>query len=609
MVGICLYAALIHLQIGLRPPIDHTHSLFGLVALCTAFTAVASIERAAAHTPDEFLRAAHHTAIAVPLLLSTLPWFIHVYSMQTRRWLPMLLSMVSLGALVGNFWAPYSIVLSGPPILSTTTMPWGENIAQAVNVSTLFQQTIWCANFLTVVQILFAGWRLYRRGPMARALSFTVAMIPLIVALGANLLIALHLLNFINIGALGCVAMIALMSTSLGGEWRRVSKKLQVMLDHVPAVVYLKRLDGRYMFVNRQFETLYRLPARRSIGATDKQLFSGPRSSQHDNAEQAALRETQPVESEETILFNDDVDEKSNPRCYSWLHFPLINGRGLPYAICGISTDITERKAVADTLRTLAASLDRRVIRRTEQLANVNRELEAFAYSVSHDLRAPLTAVNGFAELLLREYAPKLDQTAQRYLTRIREGSTRMTSLIQDLLNLSRVTSQVVERQTVDLVSLANETLKTQRDLNPTRQVTLKAPDTLQVNADMRLLGIAMTNLVENAWKYTSKVANAQIEIGMTEHDGEKIYFVKDNGAGFDAKYAERLFRPFVRLHSEKEFPGTGIGLATVARIINRHGGRIWAEASFQQGATFFFTLPNVEEELEEKATRQEAAA
>jgi signal transduction histidine kinase len=275
----------------------------------------------------------------------------------------------------------------------------------------------------------------------------------------------------------------------------------------------------------------------------------------------------------------------------------LRDSDGSANALCGIATDITDRQAATNALRDLAVTLEHRVARRTGELAQLNRELEAFAYSVSHDLRAPLTSINGFAELLMREQGPKLDATANRYLTRIRDGSVRMAGLIQDLLGLSRVTQQSIECRPIDLLPPIETAVKALREAEPTRNVTFTAPATIEAHGDIKLLSLALANLLANAWKYTSKTAEARVEVGLREQAGETVYFVKDNGAGFNPEYADRLFRPFVRLHAESEFPGTGIGLATVARIISRHGGRIWAEGKVGEGAMFSFTLPIPEEE------------
>jgi PAS domain S-box-containing protein len=384
--------------------------------------------------------------------------------------------------------------------------------------------------------------------------------------------------------------MVFIMSVALTREWRRSHGQMLTVLNNVPAVVYLKKLDGRYVFVNRQFEQQYRLSAGAVLGKTDAQIFDIDRAAAHEQADREALAHGL-IESEEAI------DRDGVRRTYSIRLFALRDSDGSAHALCGIATDITDREAATHALRDLAVNLEHRVARRTGELAQVNRELEAFAYSVSHDLRAPLTSINGFAELLLREQGPKLDATANRYLTRIRDGSVRMAGLIQDLLGLSRVTQQSIESRPIDLLPPIEMTVKALREAEPTRNVTFTAPATIDAHGDLKLLSLALANLLANAWKYTGKTAEARVEAGFCEQAGEMVYFVKDNGAGFNPDYADRLFRPFVRLHSESEFPGTGIGLATVARIISRHGGRIWAESKLGQGATFFFTLPKPEEE------------
>jgi light-regulated signal transduction histidine kinase (bacteriophytochrome) len=217
---------------------------------------------------------------------------------------------------------------------------------------------------------------------------------------------------------------------------------------------------------------------------------------------------------------------------------------------------------------------------------------------VSHDLRAPLMSVHGFAELLLRDYTNSLDQSGQKHLQRIRDGAKRMGSLIEDLLSLSRVTREDIQREPCNLSELANEVIRHLRESEPARVVRVEVDPNLSATVDKRLMAVLMSNLLANAWKYTSKTAAAVITVGKSAHQSHCTYFVRDNGAGFDPKLADRLFQPFKRLHSESDFPGTGVGLATVARIIHRHGGRIWAEGSPDQGATFFFTLPAIEEDL-----------
>ncbi|HEX5576310.1 MAG TPA: response regulator [Gemmatimonadales bacterium] len=224
-------------------------------------------------------------------------------------------------------------------------------------------------------------------------------------------------------------------------------------------------------------------------------------------------------------------------------------------------------------------------------LEHKNRELESFSYAVSHDLRAPLRRIDSFSRAVLESQGDRLDEAGQRFLSRVREASQQMSQLIDDVLYLSRVTRADLRDQEVDLSSLASLALARLQEAEPTRQIEIKIRPAVVVSGDGQLLRIALENLLENAWKFTAKEPSARIEFGVTQVAGEPTYFVRDNGAGFDMTYADRLFGPFQRLHPHTEFPGSGIGLATVQRIIHRHGGRLWAEGLVGQGATFQFTL------------------
>jgi two-component system, sensor histidine kinase and response regulator len=224
-------------------------------------------------------------------------------------------------------------------------------------------------------------------------------------------------------------------------------------------------------------------------------------------------------------------------------------------------------------------------------LEHKNRELESFSYAVSHDLRAPLRRIDSFSRAVLESQGDRLDEAGQRFLSRVREASQQMSQLIDDVLYLSKVTRAELRDQEVDLSSLATLALARLQEAEPTRQVEIKLRPAVVVTGDGQLLRIALENLLGNAWKFTAKEPSARIEFGVTQVAGEPTYFVRDNGAGFDMAYADRLFGPFQRLHPQAEFPGSGIGLATVQRIIHRHGGRVWAEGLVGQGATFQFTL------------------
>jgi signal transduction histidine kinase len=249
----------------------------------------------------------------------------------------------------------------------------------------------------------------------------------------------------------------------------------------------------------------------------------------------------------------------------------------------------------------LLANLEKRVAERTEEVRRrsaeleiLNRELDAFSYSVAHDLRSPLAIIGGFSQSLLESRGSKLDAEGRDHLTRIDSGVRRMRALIDDLLALSKIVLTPLVRAPVDLSAEAREILGTLRGpAEPgAREVAVAVADGLIVEGDAGLLRVALQNLLSNAWKFTSKREAARIEVGSSiDAAGQRIYFVRDNGAGFDGQYAARLFSPFQRLHSQAEFPGTGVGLATVQRIIHRHGGKIWAEAAPDRGACFFFTL------------------
>jgi light-regulated signal transduction histidine kinase (bacteriophytochrome) len=220
-----------------------------------------------------------------------------------------------------------------------------------------------------------------------------------------------------------------------------------------------------------------------------------------------------------------------------------------------------------------------------------NRELESFSYSVAHDLRAPLRSIDGFSQALLEDYDDKLDEEGRQHLHYLRESAQQMAQLIDDLLNLSRVARSALKREAVDLSALARDVLATLAQREPTRTVTTKVQDGLIAQGDERLLKVALENLLGNAWKFTGKRADAEIVFGSAIRDGKVSYFIRDNGAGFDAAYAHKLFIVFQRLHGANEFEGTGVGLATVQRIVRRHGGSIQADGAVDRGATFTFSL------------------
>ena len=303
-----------------------------------------------------------------------------------------------------------------------------------------------------------------------------------------------------------------------------------------------------------------------------------------------------------------DIEDPSSPgvyleRYWSPINTPVCDDSGTLQYIIHLAEDVTEivllEQRQAERARIAEAVIEdehHRLIESHIALEAANEELEAFCYSVAHDLRAPLRAIQGFSQALLEDHAAGLDQQGQHYLDRVSNAAVRMSSLIDDLLTLSRISRSPLQRSRINLSALARSVaseLERNNERESGQRVTVMIADDLHATGDERLLRIALENLMNNAWKFTSKTADARIEVGVETVDAAPAFVVRDNGAGFDEAYAARLFAPFQRLHSEKEFPGTGIGLATVHRIVRRHGGRIWGRGIVDRGATFYFTLPD----------------
>ena len=271
---------------------------------------------------------------------------------------------------------------------------------------------------------------------------------------------------------------------------------------------------------------------------------------------------------------------------------PLRDRTGQLRGFAKVTRDITERKRIEEQLERQRSELTRS---NTELIA-ANKELEAFSYSVSHDLRAPLRSIDGFSLALLEDYEEKLDAEGKDNLHRVRAATQRMGVLIDDLLDLSRVTRAGMKMQKVDLSAMGRAVAAELKNSQPGRRTEFHIQEGLEAHADSNLMRIALENLLENAWKFTSKSESARIEFGQTNNNGSRVYFVRDDGAGFDSARATRLFGAFQRFHDKNDFPGTGVGLATVQRIVQRHGGRIWAESVPGKGATFYFTLLDASE-------------
>jgi PAS domain S-box-containing protein len=364
---------------------------------------------------------------------------------------------------------------------------------------------------------------------------------------------------------------------------------LKNVLDTSPASICWKNRDLQFLGCNTTFARQSGLSSPEEIiGKTDWDLHSRP---EQIVSYQADDRRIMDSGLPEYHIIESGCDTNGNLVWFDTTKIPLQNTTGEVIGILVTILDITVQKTIQDEIQRLNAELEQRVEERTAQLQASNQELESFSYSVSHDLRAPLRSINGYSQILMEEYADKLDDTGKDYFNHILAAALRMGHLIENLLKFSKVSRAGLQSTRVDLCVIAREILTDLQNASPDREVEITMPEKLVVHADASLMRVTLDNLIGNAWKFTGKSLDAHIELGSFEEDHKKVIFVRDNGAGFDMVYVNKLFGAFQRLHSDKEFAGTGIGLALVQRIIHRHGGSIWAEGKTNHGATFYFTL------------------
>jgi PAS domain S-box-containing protein len=365
---------------------------------------------------------------------------------------------------------------------------------------------------------------------------------------------------------------------------KKADDQFRSLLETAPDAMVLAGADGRMVLVNAQTEKLFGYARAELLGNSVDMLVPPRFREKHprQRSQYFAEPKVRPMGAG-LELYGLRKDGSEFPVEISLSPIETDDGRLVSSAI----RDITDRKQAEDTVRELNESQQRHAV----QVEAANKELEAFSYSVSHDLRAPLRSIDGFSMALVEDYAGQLDVEGKGLLDRIRAATKRMAQLIDDLLNLARVTRTEMRYEVVDLSALANAVLADLQSGDPERHVECVVGDHVIGHGDSRLLRVVLENLLGNAWKFTTNKPQARIELGMSREDGAPVYFVRDDGPGFDMAYVDKLFGTFQRLHAATEFPGTGIGLASVRRIIQRHGGRTWAEGAVGKGATFSFTL------------------
>ena len=367
---------------------------------------------------------------------------------------------------------------------------------------------------------------------------------------------------------------------------------LRTLLDNLPDAVYVKDLSFRKILANKADVTNAGLGNDAQVlGKTDFEVWPNELAVRFHEHDRHVIETGHPLINREELI----SPSGQFPRWILTSKIPLFGQDGKISGLIGIGKDITDLKLADREIRRLNTELEQRVVERTAQLEAVIEELEAFSYSVSHDLRAPLRALDGFSLTLMEDFGDTLGETGRNYLGRIRNASQRMSKLIDDLLKLSRISRSELHRGVVDLSDMAFAVSADLQASESSRVVDWDIQTKVMGNGDANFLHIVLVNLLGNSWKFTSRHTTARIQFGEVQKDGQRVYFVKDDGAGFDLAYAVKLFGPFQRMHSANEFEGTGIGLATVQRVIHRHGGKVWAESAVEQGTTVFFTLGNQE--------------
>jgi PAS domain S-box-containing protein len=580
LAGACWFAAVTHFIAGLRRSFNPIHLSFALFAFAAGAHSLAYVWLHHALDAAQYMEAARWGILAGALSAAILPWFTRFYTGVGGVAIPTTISLIYCACAIANMILPYGLFFTRPPALTQFQLPWGEIATVHVRAGANPRLALfWVMHLCTFAYMYTSAVRQYRRGQRRHALALLVSTSVLVLSIVGNVLTTLANLSSPYLAAFGFMALVLMMMSWISGD-----ESFRSLVAQAAEGIFIADRNGRYVEVNAAGCDM--------LGWTRQELGC-----------MSVLDIVAPVDRFEVEHHRETLLKGAVVRG-TWL---FLRKDGTTFAgelSARLLSDGRTLGLLRDTTETqrLMRSLEDRVVARTAEYAELNRQLESFAYSVSHDLRAPVRAIGGFTAVLLNDHAEKLDAEARRHLTRVHAAAGHMNELIEGLLQLAHVSHQSLQNEQIDLSKLAQDVIQKLREREPARSMQIICSPSLPVRGDRRLLTIALENLLDNAWKYTSRSSEPRVEFGCN-YDGERsTYFVKDNGAGFDMQFAEHLFEPFQRLHSATEFAGTGIGLATVARIVERHSGKIWAQAVPGKGATFYFTLPAKTSEREPTA-------
>jgi PAS domain S-box-containing protein len=589
--GACFYGAVHYAWLGWRKPRNIPYLTFALLNASVGLYVLCKLGSYHAESAELLVARRRDEVSAAILFFAVLPWFVTTYCNSSNYIAASIINFVWMLAFISNATAPFGLSYHSLPEFRYITLPWGEQLADLRPHRTLMFTSIFIIMFMNF------GWYLYlclhqRRKENTHIGGLIIALTILLSGLIFNFMVNARQIQSPQIAEFGFIAMILFMNWRLNSEVRDTrdammlsEARFRVLVEQAKDAIFLLDTDGQVLDVNKQ--------ACESLGYTRNELTSMNVSDIETGVTGENMQTLWRNMRESPQTIEGKHRRKNGSEFPVEVRVGLFQGKAHDLALA-IARDISQRKHTEAELNNYRDHLEEMVKQRTRELEQANKEIESFSYSVSHDLRAPLRSIDGFAHALQEELGDNINDAGRDYIKRIRNSIDRMRNLIDGLLQLSRCSRESLTPTTLNLSAMAHEIVLQLRANEPQRQTHINISPGLVATADARLMQIALTNMLSNAWKYTGMKNETRIEVGQQRLDDKTIFFIRDNGAGFDMRYADKLFTAFQRLHGS-EFPGSGIGLTTVQRIIHRHGGRIWAESDLNKGACFYFTLGTAE--------------